>query len=277
MFIDYPASFDEALDAAAVKSLLPTSGRTRDLRRLESDIKRRALWSATVESVKFLQAIAAGTQAILAGTTDQATVSLELLKIAQAEGYEPAPELAGGLQDVSSFQRRTLIVETQVAIARGAGWREQGMQADVLDEFPAMELFRAISPQGGAEAERDWAKIWADEGGVFFDGRMIALKTDGIWRRIADPAKYPDGLGNDFAPFRLNSGMRTRDIDRDETEALGLLTPSTVLKPDPIDLSADLAATPEVREDWLRYAITETGLATFDATGVLRFNTEDAA
>jgi hypothetical protein len=277
MFIDTPASFQEALDAAAVKSLLPTSGRTRDLRRLESDIKRRALWSATVESVKTLLAIKTGVDAILAGTADQATVALDLLNVVQDQGYQPDPELAGGLQDVSSFPRRTLIIETQVAIARGAGWREQGMQADVLDEFPAMELFRAISPQGGAEAERKWAQIWADEGGLFFDGRMIALKTDDIWRRIADPAKYPDGLGNDFAPFRINSGMRTRDIDRDETEALGLITPATQLTPDPIDLSADLAATPALREEWVRQAITDSGLGTFDASGVLRFNQEDAA
>jgi len=277
MYLDYPASFDEALDAARVKSLLPTSGRTRELQVLNREIKRRALWSATVESLKTLQAIRTGVDAILSGNADQATVSLDLLNIISDQGYTPDPEHIGGLQDVSSFPRRSLILETQVGIARGAGWREQGMQPDVLDEFPAMELFRATAPKGGVEAERDWAKIWADEGGRFFDGRMIALKTDGIWQRIADSSKYPDGLDNDFAPFRLNSGMRTRDIDRDETESLGLLDANTQLTPDPIDLTADLAATPEVREDWLRQAITDSGLGSFDATGVLRFNGEDAA
>jgi hypothetical protein len=146
------------------------------------------------------------------------------------------------------------------------------MQADVLDEFPAQELFRANSPQGGAEAERDWAARWARVGGTFYGRRMIALKTDPVWARLGDPAEFPDALGNDFAPFAFNSGMRTRDIDRDEAESLGLLEPSTVLTPDPIDLTADLAAAPAMREEWLRAAITDSGLGTFDSNGVLRFN-----
>jgi hypothetical protein len=264
-------SFQEALDAAAVKSLLPTSGRTRDLQQLETPLKRRALWSATVESIDSLEAIATGVQSILEGTADQASVSLDLLKVIKSQGYEPAPENVGGLQDVSSFARRSLILETQVAIARGAGWREQGMQADVLDEYPAMELFRASWPRGGPDAERSWANRWARVGGQFYGSRMIALKTDPIWQQLGNPNIFPDALGNDFAPFAFSSGMRTRDIDRDQAESLGLINPGEHLAPNPIDLTNDLAATPTVRADWLQIAIVETGLGYFDAAGVFHF------
>jgi len=271
VIVGQPMPFQEALDAAAVKSLLPTSGRTRDLQQLETPIKRRALWSATVESIDSLQAIATGVQSILEGTADQASVSLDLLKVIKSQGYQPDPVQIGGLQDVSSFARRSLILETQVAIARGAGWREQGMQADVLDEYPAMELFRASSPRGGSESERNWPARWSQIGGQFFGSRMIALKTDPIWQKLGDPNLFPDALGNDFAPFAFSSGMRTRDIDRDQAESLGRISPGSHLAPNPIDLTADLAATPTVRADWLRSAIADTGLGSFDAAGVFHF------
>lgn len=273
MFLSSPAPFQEAINAALVKSLLPTTGRTADLRQLESAVKRRALWSATVTSTNVLKTIADGTDAILRGEVDQATVSLEIRRMLEAEGYQPAPEDRGTMLDLASELRRNTIIETQVGMARGLGWHQQGMQEDVLEEFPAQELFRATSPQGGAAAERKWAQIWTDEGGLFFNGRMIALKTDEIWERLGDPSRYPDGLGNAYPPFRINSGMRVRDIDRDETEALGLIKPGARLTPAPADdFTADLQATAAMREDWLRSAIADSGLATFGADGVLRFN-----
>ena len=266
-----PLPFREALDAHDVKSLLPTTGRTADLSRLDGAIKRRSIMSATVAIAEPLALLRDGTSAILAGQADQATVKLGLKQLWDRLGYQPDPEQAGGLQDLSSSRRIDLQIETNVATARGAGWHEQGQQADVLDEFPAQELYRATTPEGGAKAERDWQERWIKAGGKFYDGRMIDRKDAPVWRKLGDPALFPDGLGNEWPPFAFNSGMRVRDIDRDEAEALGLIAPNEMILPRPTDLEADLAAAPALRETWLREAITESGLGGFDAADVLHF------
>lgn len=268
MIFTAPIPFRAALDSAEVRSLLPTTGRTADLQRLDPAIKRRALWSATVASAEHLQKISDVRDAILAGTLDQASARLQIKQLLAEQGYQPDPELAGGLQDLSSTRRIDLQLETNVDVARGAGWYEEGQQPEVLDEFPAAEL---IDTSPGGEHRRDWAERWAKVGGRFFDGRMIALKTDPTWARLADPANFPDALGNEFAPFAFNSAWRQADIGRDEAEALGLISPSQQLTPQPLDLNADLQAKPDIRSEWLRTAIADSGVGTFDAAGVLHF------
>lgn len=265
MIVTAPMPFIEALDAADVKSFLPTTGKTADLRRLDAGIRRDALWSATVAIVEPLQKVADGVNALLTGQADQATVRLGLKQMWEALGYVPDPEKAGGLEDLSSTRRLNLLIETQVDMARGAGNYEQGMQADVLDEFPAQELYNT---REGGEHRRDWAKRWAEQGGEFFGSRMIALKTDGIWQRLAD--NYDDGLGNPYPPFAFGSFWDVRDIGRDETEQLGLIDKDTELFPQPMNFGRQLERGPEVREEWLRSAIEDGGVGEF-RDGVLTF------
>lgn len=259
-----PMPYQEALDAAEVRSILPTTGNSADiarLRQLEPEILRRAMWSATVDVYSRVQDMADAVSAVLTGQADQATAVAELGKALARSGYQPEPGKFGTIQDLRTIERRRLIVETNVATAQGYGWREQGMQADVLDEFPAQELFRAFGPDD-ASKRRNWADRWQQAGGEFYGTRMIALKTDPVWERLG--TMFPDSLGNDYAPFAFNSGMRTRDIDRDEAEALGLIDAGTTLFPQPRDLNAELSASPDVRADWLRTAMEETGVGRFD-------------
>lgn len=55
-------------------------------------------------------------------------------------------------------------------------------------------------------------------------GRMIALKSSGVWAQLGHGAGgYTDTLGNPFAPFAFNSGYRTNGVHRTETIELGLL------------------------------------------------------
>ena len=266
-----PMPFTEALDSHGIKSLLPTTGRTSSLQLLDSAIKRRAIMSATVAIAEPLAKIRDSVTGILNGETDQASMRLGLKQLWEKLGYRPDPEKIGGLQDLSSTDRINLQIETNVATARGAGWYEQGQQADVLDEFPAQELYRATSPAGGAKAERDWAERWEKAGGKFYDGRMIAAKDDEVWNRLGDPSLFPDALGNPWPPFAFNSGMRVRDVDRTEAEQLGVIEPDQQIEPQPLDLNADLQAVPELREAWLRQAIEDSGLGAFQ-DGALVFN-----
>jgi hypothetical protein len=264
-----PVPFKEALDAIEVRTILPTAGKTADLRALSGAVKRRSEFSATVTSVELLQKIKDSANAIATGQTDEATMRLGIKNLLAEMGYQPDPEKIGGLQDLSSTTRINLQIDTQVDTARGYGWDLQGQQPDVLDEWPAQELIRDFAPKG---RERDWAQRWAKVGGEFFDGRMIALKNDPIWSKLGDSSIFPDGLDNPYAPFAFNSGMGLRDIDRDEAEKLGLIEPNQEVFPRDLSFNAELQATPDVRDDQLRAMLEATGLGTFNSDGTFVFN-----
>jgi hypothetical protein len=270
MIFTDPMPFQAALDSAEVRSIMPTTGGAADVARLSGDIKRRALWSARVTSVEHLQKLSDLRDAILEGKIDQATARLQIKELLAEQGYAPDPDQAGGLQDLSSDRRINLQLETNVDVARGAGWYEEGQDPVVLDAFPAQELIDT-APGGDAKKRRDWAARWAVCGGRFFDGRMIAPKDDPIWQKLGDPSLFADGLGNDWAPFAYNSAWRLRDIAREEAVALGVLGEDTVVAPQPLDLNAELQAKPDVRDDWLRTALTDSGLGHYDAEGVYHF------
>jgi len=266
-----PVTFDAALAYARARSLLPTTGVTADLQRLAPAIKRRALFSATVDLVEPLQTLDDGVNAILRGETDQASVRLAMKKLWQSLGYEPDENEAGGLRDLSSSKRINLQIETNVDTARGYGYYAATHNADTLDEYPAQELFRATNPRD-PDAARDWEERWMQAGGEFFGGRMIALKTDDVWNRLGDPDLFPDGLGNPWPPFAFNSGMDVRGITRDEAVQLGLIDADTQLTPPPLeDFNTNLRASPDLRSALLRTLIEATSLGTFDAGGVLHF------
>lgn len=267
MIFTAPMPFREALDAHDVRSILPTTGRTRDTQQLESAIKRRSIWSATVALAKPLELIRDGTGAMLTGQADQATVRLAIKELWKSLGFHGDPA-SPALLDVTSTERINLQLETQVATMRGAGWHEQGMQPDVLDEFPAQEFYD--TRPGGEQRRKDWPDRWIKAGGKFYDDRMIALKTDPVWGRLGSPELFPDGLENPWPPFAFNSAWRVRDIGRDEAEALELIAPNEELLPQPLDLERDLAAAPELRQAWLRTAIEDSGVGTF-RNGVLVF------
>ncbi len=267
MILSAPMPFHEALNAHEIKSLLPTTGDSAALRALDADVKRRALFSATVSSAEHLQKISDVVNGILTGQLDQASGRLQIKQLLAAAGYEPSEELAGGLQDLSSDRRINLQIETNVQTAQGFGWFAQGNRPGALLAFPAQELVREIVPKG---AERDWAERWTKAGGQFYGSRMIALKNDPVWDKLGDSSLFDDGLDNPWPPFAFNSGMGVRDIGYTEAVELGVMEPGTSVMPQPADFSADLAASPVLRETWLRDAIIESGLGHF-VDGILKF------
>jgi hypothetical protein len=267
-----PVPFTAALQSREVRSILRTTGKTRDLAKLDAPLRERAVFSATVASAELLQRFDTGFNSILEGKSDQATQRLAFKQLLDKMGYTVDAEIAGSLQDLRSDARLNLLIETNVDLARGYGQWIEGQQPDVLDEFPASELVRVRY----SKVPRDWALIWANAGGIFFDGRMIALKNDPVWVKISR-FELP------YAPFDFGSGMDTVDIDRDEAESLKkpdgepLITPSTVVVPQDREFNKDLQVTPAVRTQWLIDELENSGVGHYDDHGVFVFDERKAA
>lgn len=142
-------------------------------------------------------------------------------------------------------------------IALGASQKlVQNWDRERVDEWPALELIRVYDrevPRGSEEDKNGPDNGWDDEDGrwqaacdeagdddaaqVFEEtGRMVALKSSGVWAALGDGAGgYDDTLGNSFPPFAFNSGMDVDEIGRDEAEELGLLDEDEEAEPADID------------------------------------------
>lgn len=271
MIFSKPLPFAEAVQSLEARSLLPTDLGTQLLREIEPEVLRRAFFSAKVADATHLQQILDSVEKISAGTSDRATQRAEIKKLLASMSYQPDAEQRGGLQDLSSDARINLQLDTNVEQMQGAGYYAQAAAPEVLDQWPAQELIRVAN--FSSEHKRDWPQRWLDSGGQFYGQRMIALRDDSVWAELGNSSRWPDGLDNNFPPFAFNSGMDVRLINRDEAMAFGLIDRDTQISIEPLDLNAELKASPDVRASWLRDTVSEAmqGIAHFDAEGVLRF------
>lgn len=201
-------------------------------------LRDAAVFSAGVQSARYLGELQKGLRSIVdrsratneRGQEYWAQDRANLLKELRQLGEEVGLDKPGGrkdgkiresdLADPISIARLKLVINTQMEMAYGYGDYLTQQDPVILDEWPALELVR-ITPK---DAPRDWVKRWREAGGLFFGGRMIALKTSRVWTRISR-------FGLPYPPFDYQSGMGVEDIGRDEAEELGLITPGQELKP----------------------------------------------
>lgn len=192
-------------------------------------LRDEAFFSATVESVRALTEAQDGLQQVLdlvRGSKGEIAMDrgrwIETMQqTADRLGLRNAdPDKRGGLQDFGSERRLALIYNQQISSAQNRAYYLSGQDPDILAAWPAQELVRIRA----STVPRKWAERWTAAGGKLYSGRMIALKTDPIWREISRFRKpYP--------PFDFNSGMGLDEIDREEAEALGLIAPGEEIKP----------------------------------------------
>jgi len=233
VIFDTPITFEEALRSQLVKDLFPTSLSSVELAKLGPDILERARFSARVTDYRILDEMdrllnrlieptvivdkATGLRrAAQAGeSVDPSLFRTEMKGFLDSIGYEPDAGKRGTIQDLSSDRRLNLIADTNTKMAHGYGNWTQGQTSAILDEFPAQELIRS----GSRMVPRDWPRRWAEAGGEFFNGRMIARKDSPIWSAISR-------FGTPYPPFDYNSGMDLADIDRDEAVEFGIVSAS---------------------------------------------------
>jgi hypothetical protein len=117
--------------------------------------------------------------------------------------------------------------------ALGQGYYRAGQDEVALEMFPAWEL--VDTNPGKTEGRRDWSARWLAAGGTFWDGRMIALKTDPIWERLSR-FKQP------WAPFDYGSYWDVKSVDYDTAVEAGVLKRGEVPEPSVKDWNATLEA-----------------------------------
>lgn len=181
--------------------------------------------------------------------------------VAEMRDLLGAPEGdSGDIADITAERRLRLIYDVQTTDAMEAGRWQVGQDADILGRWPAQEFLRVESRRVPRE---DWRSRWVEAGGVFYQGRMIALKTDPVWENLSV-------FGKPWPPFDFGSGMGVEDVGRREAIALGLIQPATRLQPAREDYAGRVQASVEglsedkisaLREQFGEQVVVEDGKA----------------
>jgi len=241
MLFDAPVTMTDALAHQLAKQVMPTSWSSYQLEQLAREIRDRSFFSARTTYADYLADTQQMIQKLVAPNVviDEQTGELRAAQAGERMNpalmrtrmqqmlrqldYQPAEGEKGGLKDLSSDQRVDLIIDTQTKMSAGYGKWAASQDQDVMDLYPADEMYR----QGARLHHREWADIWNEARAALGDsttsseavdddeGPFIALKNDPIWAEISR-------WGDPFPPFDYNSGMWVRDADPDEAEALGV-------------------------------------------------------
>lgn len=230
-----PHPLPDIVASVSAKTPLGSAMRTAEWETVPAGLRDAAFFSASVESTRWLQRAQDGITDIIgkARATNERGESYwkqdrsRLLADLRRFGEDIALQRPGGrdgkireadITDPLSIARLRLIIETQIELAYGKADWLTSMDPDILAAFPAWELVRI----SGRRVPRDWPARWKAAGGKFSTGgRMIALKSDPIWKALSR-------FGNPHPPFDFNSGMGVEDIDREEAEDLGIIGPDDV-------------------------------------------------
>ena len=224
--------FDAALKSRA-RTVMPTALSTAELRELGPLVLGRSVFTARGVSAIYASKLKSVIDLLAAGDIGEGQARTALYETLDALGYTPEggfpghegevpPAVRGSLEDLRSFRRMDLVVQTQLALMVGAGEQYRGHKPESLTEFPAWELVRVES----REVPRDWAARWVIAGKTLLAGRMIAFKGDPVWGELGSYDNFQDALGVDHPPFAFLSGMGWREISTVESEVLGVTGPA---------------------------------------------------
>lgn len=262
-----PLPLTDILARLDAKTPIGSALRTKEWEMMPQELRDSAFFSASVTEVQFLaaqqkairemidRAKAVNEEGESFWKMDRARFLRDLRVLGESIGIpHPTGRVDGDgiarikeadITDPLSIARLKLVVNTQLEMAYSEGQYRTGLDPDILNEWPALELVR-ISPR---RVPRDWETRWTEAGGTLHEGRMIALKTSPIWRAISR-------FNKPHPPFDFNSGMGVEEIDRDTAEALGLISQGERIVADTAALQtpreASLANVPKILREALQ-------------------------
>jgi hypothetical protein len=226
-----PSTVFDAERMSAARTVLPTDLSTAELRELGADVLGRSVFTARGTNAVFVSKLKEVIDSLAAGQIGEGQARTAIYEVLDALGYdaerggfqgeEVPPALRGTLQDLRSYRRVSLIVDTQLKLMQGAGLLWRGQQEERVAAFPAWELVR-VEPKA---VPRDWPSRWVIAGGRMTGNRMIALKGDPVWGELGSYENFNDALGVDHPPFAFQSGMGWREIPAAEVRELGVTGP----------------------------------------------------
>ena len=251
----------DAIAKISAKTPIGTTLRSAELAQLPLALRERAQFSAAVTSVRLMQTVQdrilgqvnLARERLSDGKTamfDRSSFIDAIRSTAEQEGVETIEKDSerGTLKDIRSIPRLGLIYDMQNAQANGyARWKLDQTEGALL-LYPAWEFTRVESRKRPRD---DWERRWAEAGGSLTDGRMVALKTDPVWRQLSV-------FGTPWPPFDWGSGMGLEEIDYDEAVQLGLLKDGELPAPtgEP-DFNAALSASTEGLSPAFRQVLAE--------------------
>ena len=229
-----PMPFREAVDKLGSQSVLASELSAGEWRDLPLELRDNAFFSSRVESAHFLQRAQDSLGDFLAGnrvetekgqfmlaTGSRAAFVSQMQDFLEGEGVVRGK---GGITDITSQARQGLIFDVKTRQAQDFGYWKQGMNPAVLNEFPAQRFIRVRD----VKTEREWHIPYQDQ---------VYLKTDPIWS-----LEINRDFGVPWGPWGWGCGHDVEDVDRDETEHLGLLKPGQRLQPLQRSLNNNLQA-----------------------------------
>ena len=210
-----PMPFVEALDKLGAQSPITAALSSSEWADLPVELRENAFFSANVESMRFLQNAQDSLTDFLAGniktlddgqtllaTGSRAAFVDQMQKLLGSMGVQRTD---GGLTDLTSERRLGLIFDIKTQQAGDYGYWRQGMDPDVLNEFPAQRFIRVKD----VKEPRTSHEVYQDQ---------VFLKTDPIWWRVIN-----QDFGVPWGPWGWGCGHDVEDVDRDEAEKLGLI------------------------------------------------------
>jgi len=226
--------------------LLPTNLGSDEIRaHYAADILRRSVFSARMESARYLARIRDVCSAFASGDVNLGDARLALMDELARMGHSPTD--GGGISNPASIRRLDLILKTQRRMAASVA-RIAAQTDTTVELFPAWELTRFA---GRSVPREDWHRRWQAAGaavgwegarsdaGDWPDWKMVALKSSPIWDALGRGAGgFRDTLGNPFPPFAFSSGLSWLDVSREQCIRYGLISEDTEIeKPEPASLS----------------------------------------
>lgn len=233
------------VEKIAARSVVTSGMNTKNWADVPLGLRERALFSAKVESARLLSEMKAKLHGAVDGgfvsqpdgqggtvrvLMDKGRFISDMRKTALDLGLGPTGPRR--VEDITTDTRLGLIYDQNVQAAYGYADRKVGLDADLIDEFPAQRLVR-IESRGiergmklrrgvlVPDPENGWPARWSRAGeAVGWKGALqdqpIALKTSPIWTALS-------AFGTPWPPFDFGSGMGVEDVDRAEAESLGLV------------------------------------------------------
>jgi hypothetical protein len=251
-----PMPFREATEKLGERSPIGSAMMSAEWHDVPVALRERAWFSSQVENMRFLQRAKDALGEFLTGaretlpdgqtmlkTGSRADFVEQMREFALKEGMGPIDEsLAGGLRDITSERRLSLIFDTQVRQAEDFGYYRQGMDADVLNEFPAQRFIRVQEVKDPRESH------------IQYEGQVY-LKSDPIWADVIN-----EDFGVPWGPWGWGCGHDVEDVDRDEAESLGLIDPGQEVQADTRSFNENLrASTQGIEPDLLDKLLQEFG------------------